>query len=189
VQFHTKFLPPTFSTVAEPLYRLTRKAAFGHRGQKKQHFTLICSWCARLLRFVPFASFRRRCIVRRDWGHIVSQPSGRKWTTNGEHFEIACDQSAQLQPDSKGSFGYHLCSKEVLSVVTWKKVYFVDAQSASKLLQFIDDSRSFVLNVVVVALTGRKRFRNVLHWSFASVRMAVKQCGANPDGWCISGDS
>ena len=28
VQFHAKFLPPTFASVAEPLYRLTRK---GHR--------------------------------------------------------------------------------------------------------------------------------------------------------------
>jgi len=28
VQFYTKFLPPTFASVVEPLYRLTRK---GHR--------------------------------------------------------------------------------------------------------------------------------------------------------------
>ena len=132
VQFCAKFLLPTFASVAEPLYRLTRK---GHRwawGSEEEaafrRLKELLSAADVLAHFDPSLPLGVTCDasavgIGASLFHLYSD-GGERPIANISKTLTA--KSAQLQPDTKRSVGYHLRLDEILPILTRKKVYFSD---------------------------------------------------------------
>jgi len=136
VQFYAKFLPPTFASVAEPLYSLTRK---GHRlawGSEEEaafrRLKELLSTADVLAHFDPSLPLGVACDasavgIGATLFHRYSDGSERPIANISKTLTASQRNYSEIQ---KKSFGHHLRLEEILTVFIWKKVHFGDGPPA-----------------------------------------------------------